>query len=57
MQKVAETQKDEILVDSDHSSEKGGSTEAKGWLSKLTFKKGIGLMGTIKWTNIGKSLI
>ena len=57
LQKVAETQKDEILVDSDHSSEKGGSTEAKGWLSKLTFKKGIGLMGTIKWTNIGKSLI
>ena len=57
LQKVAETQKDDILVDSDHSSEKGGSTEAKGWLSKLTFKKGIGLMGTIKWTNIGKSLI
>ena len=57
LQKVAETQKDDILVDSDHSSEKGGSTEAKGWLSKLTFKKGIGLMGTIKWTNIGRSLI
>ena len=57
LQKVAETQKDEILVDSDHSSENGGSTEAKGWLSKLTFKKGIGLMGTIKWTNIGRRLI
>lgn len=57
LQKVAETQKDDILVDSDHSSEKGGSTEAKGWLSKLTFKKGIGLVGTIKWTNIGRSLI
>ena len=57
LQKVAETQKDDILVDSDHSSEKGGSTEAKGWLSKLTFKKGIGLIGTIKWTNIGRSLI
>lgn len=58
LEKLAEKHKDdEILVDKDHSSETGGSTEAKGWLSKLKFVKGKGLTGIIKWTNIGKSLI
>lgn len=54
---IAETQKDEILVDADHSSERSESTEAKGWLSGLKFVPGAGLFGKIKWTDIGKKLI
>ena len=58
LQKMAEVQKDaEILVDADHESEIGDKTEAKGWLSKLFVKPGVGLFGTIKWTDIGKKLI
>ena len=55
---IAETQKDEeILVDSDHESEKGGSTAAAGWVSDLHVKPGKGLFGKIKWTDIGRKLI
>ena len=58
LQALAEKHKDdEILVDVDHSSETGGSTEAKGWLSKLKFIPGKGLWGTIKWTDIGRKLV
>lgn len=58
LKKIAENQKEEILVDTDHSSEKfDGDTSAKGWLSDLEFKEGKGLFGKIKWTDIGKKLI
>ena len=58
LKKLAETHKDdEILVDADHSSEIGGKTEAKGWLSNLFVKDGVGLFGKIKWTDIGRKLI
>lgn len=58
LEKLAEKHKgDEILVDADHSSELGGETEAKGWLSGLFVKKGVGLFGKIKWTDIGRKLI
>lgn len=57
LKRIAEMQSDDILVDADHSSETGGSTEAKGWLSKLNFVPGKGLFGTIKWTDIGRKLI
>lgn len=58
LKKLAETHKDdEILVDADHSSEVGGKTEAKGWLSNLFVKDGVGLFGKIKWTDIGRKLI
>lgn len=55
---LAEKHKDdEILVDADHESEIGDKTEAKGWLSGLFVKPGVGLFGKIKWTDIGKKLI
>lgn len=58
LKKLAETHKgDEILVDEDHQSEIGGKTEAKGWLSNLFVKDGVGLFGKIKWTDIGRKLI
>lgn len=57
LKRIAETQVDDILVDADHSSEKGGSTEAQGWLSKLKFVPGVGLIGSIKWTDLGRKLI
>lgn len=58
LKKLAEAHKDEeILVDVDHESELGGKTEAKGWLSSLEVKPGIGLFGKIKWTDIGRKLI
>lgn len=58
LKKLAELHKDdEILVDADHESEMGGKTEAKGWLSKLFVKPGVGLFGKIKWTDIGRKLI
>lgn len=58
LKKLAETHKnDEILVDADHQSEVGGKTEAKGWLSNLFVKDGVGLFGKIKWTDIGRKLI
>lgn len=57
LQKIAETQNDEILVDADHESELGGKTDAKGWLSNLKFVSGKGLFGTIKWTDLGRKLI
>ena len=57
LQKIAENTTDEVLVDAEHQSEKGGTTEAKGWLSKLNFVPGKGLMGFIKWTDIGRKLV
>lgn len=58
LKKIAENQKEEILVDTDHLSETfNGDTSAKGWLSDLEFKEGKGLFGKIKWTDIGKKLI
>lgn len=57
LQKIADNQHDDILVDADHSSETGGPTEAKGWLSNLFVKPGVGLFGKIKWTDIGRKLI
>ena len=57
LQKIAENTNDEILVDAEHSSEKGGTTEAKGWLSKLSFIPGKGLFGKISWTDIGRKLV
>lgn len=58
LQQIAEVQKgEEILVDSDHSSETGGSTAAAGWVSDLHVEPGKGLFGRIKWTNIGRKLI
>lgn len=58
LKKLAEIHKDdEILVDEDHQSEVGGKTEAKGWLSNLFVKDGVGLFGKIKWTDIGRKLI
>lgn len=57
LKKIAENTTDEVLVDAEHQSEKGGTTEAKGWLSKLNFVQGKGLMGSIKWTDIGRKLV
>ena len=57
LQKIAENTTDEILVDAEHSSERGGTTEAKGWLSKLSFIPGKGLFGKISWTDIGRKLV
>ena len=57
LQKIAENTTDEVLVDAEHQSEKGGTTEAKGWLSKLNFVPGKGLVGSIKWTDIGRKLV
>ena len=57
LQKIAENTTEEVLVDAEHSSEKGGTTEAKGWLSKLNFIPGKGLIGSIKWTDIGRKLV
>ena len=57
LQKIADNTTDEILVDAEHSSEKGGTTEAKGWLSKLSFIPGKGLFGKISWTDIGRKLV
>ena len=57
LQKIAENTTEEVLVDAEHSSEKGGTTEAKGWLSKLNFIPGKGLVGRIKWTDIGRKLV
>lgn len=57
LQKIADNTTEEILVDAEHSSEKGGTTEAKGWLSKLSFIPGKGLFGSIKWTDIGRRLV
>ena len=57
LQKIAENTTDEVLVDAEHQSEKGGTTEAKGWLSKLNFIPGKGLVGSIKWTDIGRKLV
>lgn len=57
LQKIVENTTDEVLVDAEHQSEKGGTTEAKGWLSKLNFIPGKGLFGSIKWTDIGRKLV
>ena len=57
LQKIAENTTDEVLVDTEHQSEKGGTTEANGWLSKLNFVPGKGLFGSIKWTDIGRKLV
>ena len=57
LKKIAENTTDEVLVDAEHQSEKGGTTEAKGWLSKLNFVPGKGLFGSIKWTDIGRKLV
>lgn len=54
---VAEGQTEEILVDREHSSEKGGSTEAMGWLGDLEYREGKGLFGKIRWTDIGRKLV
>lgn len=57
LKKIADTTKEDVLVDVDHSSEKGGSTEAAGWMTDLRVEEGKGLFGKLKLTDIGKKLI
>jgi phage I-like protein len=47
----------ELLVDVDHVSEAGGSTEAYGWITGLRVDEQDGLLATINWTSIGAEAV
>ncbi len=47
----------ELLVDVDHVSEAGGSTEAYGWITALRVDDADGLLATINWTSIGAEAV
>ena len=43
----------EVLVDFDHAAEQGGSTRAAAWLTAMREDPERGLMGTLKFTDVG----
>lgn len=47
----------EILVDADHGSENGGSTEALAWITALRADPEGGLVATMKWTDKGAAAV
>lgn len=47
----------EILVDCDHTSDHGGSTEAQAWITAMRHDPERGLMATLKWTDIGAAAV
>lgn len=46
-----------ILVDTDHSSEEGGSTRAMAWITQLAQEEGVGLRGKMEFTEDGAKLV
>lgn len=48
---------EEILVDADHESENGGSTEALAWITALRADPELGLFATMKWTDAGAAAV
>jgi len=47
----------ELLVDADHESERGGSTEAFGWIGALRVVDELGLMAEVNWTGLGAEAV
>jgi phage I-like protein len=47
----------ELLVDADHESERGGSTEAFGWIGALRVDDDLGLMAEVNWTGLGAEAV
>ncbi|MCL1857325.1 MAG: phage protease [Kiritimatiellaeota bacterium] len=54
---VAAAFEPEMLLDVDHASEFGGSTEAAGWIQSVRVDDRQGLMGTIRFTTYGAELV
>ncbi len=52
-----ETGAEEILVDADHGSENGGSTEALAWITALRADPETGLWASFKWTDKGADAV
>ena len=48
---------DGILVDADHQSEEGGSTEALAWVEHLRIDPEAGLIGRLRWTDKGAAAV
>lgn len=46
-----------VLVDFDHSSDEGGSTEAAAWVESLSFGEGDGLTGLFRFTDKGAEAV
>ena len=55
--RLVENFSNEILVDADHKSETGGSTEALAWITELRNDPERGLVGVFKWTDTGAEAI
>lgn len=47
----------ELLVDFEHDSENGGSTEAAAWITELRVDPDLGLMATFKFTDSGAEAV
>lgn len=54
---VAAAFTDPVLVDFDHSSDEGGSTEAAAWIEALAFDAERGLVGSFRFTDTGAAAI
>ena len=48
---------DGILVDADHQSEDGGSTEALAWVEDMRIDPEAGLIGRLRWTDKGAQAV
>ena len=56
-QRLLENFAGEILVDADHGSENGGSTEALAWITALRADPETGLWANMKWTDEGAAAV
>ena len=56
-QRLLENFGGEILVDADHGSENGGSTEALAWITELRADPDTGLWASMRWTDKGAAAV
>jgi phage I-like protein len=49
--------KNDMVIDYEHQTLKGGQAPAAGWISKLTNKGGKGLWAAVKWTDKAKEYL
>ncbi len=49
--------RDKVLVDADHSSEYGTSTEAMAWVTDIRFDDDLGFVGTMEFTDKGADAV
>lgn len=57
LRRVAEMFSEPILVDFDHASDEGSSTEAAAWIESLRFDEETGLWGSFRFTDKGAEAV